>query len=175
MKPLTIDTTEFTRRGDAADGEWPVARLPRLASMLADDSGTVRWRLSGSVHQSVDGGRHRLLGLSLQTTVAMRCVRCLEPVAVPVAMQRDYRLVTSEGQAVREDPDDDDFDILVASPRFDVAELIEDEMVMALPFAPRHDDCQPPPVPAGEPEPLDEPAPNPFAALQRLRRPDGES
>ena len=41
------------------------------------------------------------------------------------------------------------------------------ELILALPLVPRHESCpQPLPVPAAEPE---EPAPNPFAALSRLR------
>jgi uncharacterized protein len=170
--PLTIDTAEFTRRSDVAEGERPVAALPRLSSLLLDGSGTVTWRLAGRIRETADGRRQPLLALSLGAEVTMGCVRCLEPVTVAFSVQRDFRLVTSESQAAREDPQDGDFDLLVGSPQFDLAELIEDEAIMALPFAPRHDDCRPPAVVGEPPPPLQDDRPNPFAKLRRLR-PDG--
>ena len=69
-------------------------------------------------------------------------------------------------------------DLLVSSRRFDLAALVEDEAIMALPPAPRHDDCSAPAVAdapaAGEGAdagPGDAaPAPrNPFGALAALK------
>jgi uncharacterized protein len=175
MKPLTIDTSEFTRRGDVAGGERAVTAMPRLASLLHDDAGSVAWQLGGRIGGSADGRREPQLSLALDGKVAMRCVRCLEPVDVPFSVRRDFRLVGSEEQAEREDLEDEQFDLLVASRRFDVAELIEDEAILALPLAPRHDDCRPP-TGADEPaEPLPQQRPNPFAVLRRLRGADDGS
>ena len=54
---------------------------------------------------------------------------------------------------------------------FDVIELLEDELLLALPLVPRHEACpQPLPMVA---EPVEEPAEeraNPFAALEALRK-----
>jgi uncharacterized protein len=166
---LTIDTSEFTRRGDVGEGTLPIASLPRLATLLLDDSGGVAWQLAGRVDTPADGGRRPGLTLALECEVRMRCVRCLEPVEVKLSVNRNFRLSPTELQAAREDADDDEYDVLVESRRFDVAALVEDEALMALPFAPRHDDCQPP---AGAEEPAEPPAddrPNPFALLQQLR------
>jgi uncharacterized protein len=140
----TIDTHEFTRRGDVADGEEPLAALARLASMLSADRGALGWRLAGRSELGPDGSRSAFLRLAIDGTVRMRCVRCLEPVDVPLRAVRDYRLVATEAQAQREDPDEEDVDLLVSSRRFDLGGLIEDEAIMALPPAPRHDDCRAP-------------------------------
>ncbi|MFN9775909.1 MAG: YceD family protein [Burkholderiales bacterium] len=142
----TIDTHEFTRRGDTADGEVPLAGLERLGSLLTSVDGALAWRLAGRSELGADGSRSPLLHLGLRAAVAMRCVRCLEPVAVPLEVERDYRLVATEAQAEREDADEDDVDLLVSSRRFDLASLVEDEAIMALPPAPRHDDCTAPRV-----------------------------
>lgn len=169
-QPLTIDTSEFTRLGDAAQGDRPVATLPRLVSLLLDDSGTVAWELAGRVDQPAEGGRHPVLALSMSGAVTMRCVRCLDPVEIEFDVQRDFRLAASEAQAAREDVEDEHYDVLVGSRQFDVAALIEDEAIMALPLAPRHDDCRPPAGTEGAEEPVPDERPNPFAMLQRLRR-----
>jgi uncharacterized protein len=176
----TIDTHEFTRRGDVADGKVPLASLERLASMLTSTEGALAWRLSGRSELGPDGSRSPFLRLGLDGTVRMRCVRCLEPVEVPLQVLRDYRLVATEAQAEREDADEDDVDLLVSSRRFDLAALVEDEAIMALPPAPRHDDCSAPAVREAAPgageggagdggEGASDAPRTPFAALAALR------
>jgi len=177
MSAPTIDTHEFTRRGDRAEATLPLARLERLGSMLLSSEGALAWSLAGRSALGSDGSRQAFLRLGLGGRMTMRCVRCLEPVEVDVAIERDYRLVSSEEQAEREDPGEEDVDLLVSSRQFDLGALIEDEAIMALPFAPSHEDCAPPAVvdgPAGDEEaagPADEApaARNPFAALAALR------
>ena len=61
--------------------------------------------------------------------------------------------------------------LLALEPRFDLAALIEDELLLALPLVPMHEVC---PVPvrmsAGElPDLPEEKKPNPFAALGALK------
>jgi uncharacterized protein len=172
MKSLTIDTSEFTRRGDAAEGELPVARLSRLASLLARPDGSVHWTLAGELRQPPEGGRRPFLSLTARADVTMQCVRCLEPITVPLQVGREFRLALSESQAEREDMEDEQYDVLVGDRLFDVAGLVEDEAIMALPPAPAHDDCRPPDPPARPPdlEPDEPPRENPFAVLQKLKR-----
>ena len=85
-------------------------------------------------------------------------------------MDRRLRFVRSEAAAARLDEASDD-DVLVLSPGLDVHELLEDEFILALPLAPRHEEQCPVPLLI----PLDdlqdeEPAPNPFAALAAMRK-----
>jgi uncharacterized protein len=172
----TIDTHEFARRGDTAAGRLPLAALTRLGSMLISPDGALEWRLAGRSDLAPDGSRQAHLSLGVVGGVAMRCVRCLESVAVELAVAREYRMVASEAQAEVEDVDEDDHDLLVSSRHLDLEALIEDEAIMALPLAPRHDDCSAPETPPEPETPTDEPTP--FAALATLRErggPDGRS
>ncbi|MCX7274831.1 MAG: YceD family protein [Burkholderiales bacterium] len=178
-----IDTQEFTRTGGRLEGQWPIARLPRLADMLVDSTGVVDWTIQGERVRRADEGYDAGLSLAFSATVRMPCVRCLEPVEVFVEDERRYRLVVSESIAEREDAEAQDHDILVSSAHLELVDLIEDEAIMALPLAPRHDRCQPPPgadsvtgegiepppVEAGAGEAAEE-RPNPFAVLARLKR-----
>ena len=55
---------------------------------------------------------------------------------------------------------------------FDLLELVEDELLMAMPVVPRHDQCPAPVKLAVADDAFDAPAagrPNPFAALQGLK------
>ena len=176
-----IDPRELARSGGSVAGRWPLARLTRLADTLTDTDGEVDWSLSGQSLRRADGSADLHLALSLRAQVRMRCVRCLEPVPVSLDEERRYRLVASEQQALAQDPDDDEFDLLAITPRLAAIELLEDECIMALPLAPRHADCRAPGAggkgPAADPAAgggatRDEPErPNPFAVLARLRRP----
>lgn len=142
MSALRIDTAEFTRRGDTAEGRLAVDSLPRLVTLLESADGGIVWRLQGRTEPRADGGRESLLALRADGSVSMRCVRCLEPVEVRFAVRRDYRLVSTEAQAEREDLDDEAFDLLVGGRSFDLGELIEDEAILDLPAAPQHADCR---------------------------------
>lgn len=167
----TIDTHEFARRGDTASGRLPLVVLVRLSSMLISTDGALDWRLSGRSDLAPDGSRQAYLSLAVAGGVAMRCVRCLESVAVELGVERDYRMVASEAQAEREDVDEDDHDLLVSSRHLDLEALIEDEAIMALPLAPRHEDCSAPETPPEPESPAEEPTP--FAALAGLRERGG--
>lgn len=179
-----IDTDEFTRGAQRIQGVVPLADLSRMADLLADTDGALVWRLAGERTRRADGGSDAHLALGLQASVRMRCVRCLEPIEIRLAEERHYRLVVSEGVAEREDPQSEDVDLLVASSRFDVLELVEDEAIMALPLAPRHADCQPPAgagagrggrADSGDAATAEEgEKPHPFAALAQWRKGGGQ-
>ncbi len=167
MAGLTIDTDDFTRRRDTASGSMTLQQLPRLRSLLESDDGGLRWRLEGDVERSADGSERRILRLKIDGSGSMLCGRCLAPVQVSIDADRLFKLSETEAQAEREDPDEDRYDVLARSRRFDVHELIEDEAIMALPAAPRHPECSMPGHGADEPGgPAVE---HPFAPLASLR------
>ncbi|HEY0877252.1 MAG TPA: DUF177 domain-containing protein [Zeimonas sp.] len=164
----SIDTSRIARSGQSLSGEMAVERLPRLASLLASPDGRLEWSVRGWRNARAEGGYDDFLELSFSGMLQPACVRCLEPVAVQVSDTRRYRLVGSEAEAERLDPEDDEYDVLAGGVRFDLDALIEDEAILALPPMPRHEQCEP--VRAFEDEPAaEDDAEKPFAALQRLR------
>jgi uncharacterized protein len=174
MPAPTLDTQEFSRRADRAAGTLALAELPRLTSLLLDDHGGIEWSLAGRSELSPEGARHGYLTLALHGRVRARCVRCLEAVELGLEARRDYRMVASEAQAEQQDLDVEAYDLLAHSRRFDLGELIEDEAIMALPAAPRHEHCRTPASGDAAEPPSGTAAPNPFAVLARLRRDGGE-
>jgi len=166
----TIDTNEFCRLAQTIEDTTPVARLPRLAADLFDETGQVDWRLRGWQTPGDDGGVQRRMHLHLAVQCAVHCDRCLQRLPIAYEIERDYLLMRTEKQAAEVDADIDDYDVLVASPRFDVLELVEDEAIMAQPQQAEHEDCALP-VELDADEPYERP--NPFAALAALREPGG--
>jgi uncharacterized protein len=173
-----IDTSEFARRGATLSARQSPADFPRLRELLAGDEGEIAWSLDGERRPRPEGGSDLFMRLGLSGEVWLECTRCLQPVSARIDEQRLFKLALTETQAEREDAQADDYDVLAGSPRFDVLELVEDEAMMALPIAPRHDDCSLParPAPAAGarsvPPAGDEAdrRPNPFSALAGLKR-----
>jgi uncharacterized protein len=109
--------------------------------------------------------------LQADATLPLVCQRCLLPVEIPLVVDRSFRFVSDEATAAAED-DQSEEDLLALSRSFDLLELVEDELLMELPVAPRHDVC-PEPVKMSAEDPDFEAAgaerENPFAVLGRLK------
>ena len=100
----------------------------------------------------------------------LECQRCLMSVAADVTAQRSFLFVHGEDTAAELDSDSED-DVLALTRSLDVRELIEDELLLALPIVPRHETCPQPLLLASEPDAApEEEAPHPFAALAALKR-----
>ena len=85
----------------------------------------------------------------------------------PLALETTLELVRP-GQAIPESElENDEFDAIEATPDMDVVALVEDEIVLAVPFAPRHEQCEAP-RPTGGVEKK-----SPFAALAGFRKSNG--
>ena len=168
-----IDLLEFARVRGRLEGNDLPENFARLRDLLADGQGALRWRLSGERRERAEGGSDAYLQLHLSGEVRVECIRCLRPVDVGFDEERLFRVTATESQAERLDAESDDCDALVADPRFDVLELVEDEAILALPIAPRHADCGLPVEPEAEP-PGEATRENPFAALAALKRSPGE-
>jgi uncharacterized protein len=158
-QPL-IDGFEFATAGARQQGRWPVRELPRLRDMLASDAGEITYALEGTRDERGRPG----LRLSLQGALQLRCQRCLE--AMPFAVQVDEVLVLAATQAEidAEPPDAHAPDRVLAGKEMPLRDLIEDQLILELPYAPRHEGCA-----AGAGQHADERI-SPFAGLRGLMR-----
>lgn len=173
----TLDVFEFARLGNRLEGSTPVRALPRLAASLRDAPGArdvVVWTIEGSTGTVQGGGRAHWLDLGLDFDAPLQCGRCLETVVLARQVARRFKL-EQDPAAVEADPlDEDAWDALLGSRSFDVLALVEDEALLALPYAPVHADCDlPASVEAARANGAgSEPAvsrENPFAVLASLR------
>jgi uncharacterized protein len=158
-QPL-IDGFEFATAGARQAGRWPVRELPRLRDMLASDAGEIAYALEGTRDER---GRPSLR-LSLEGTLLLRCQRCLEP--MPFAVRVDELLVLAATQAEidAEPPDAHAPDRVLGSREMRLGELIEDQLILEVPYAPRHEGC------AAAPGADAHERVSPFAALRGMMR-----
>ncbi len=134
---IVIDSLAFAREGGLLQGELPVASLTRVLDLLVDSTGCLAYRVQGQM-----GPRNRpQLMLQLDGVLSVCCQRCLEGIDYPVRVRSLLELVKDEEELTQEEIEDDSKDFLTAQKELDVVELIEDEVILDLPPAPRHDSC----------------------------------
>ncbi len=176
-RPAHLDIRSFAQDAAQISGGLPLSKLERLAQDLylveADlASKTVQWAATGSSMPIAGGAAQPWLHLEVKLQAPMQCQRCLQAVELPVEIERNFRFVKNEEEAMAQD-DEAEEELLVASKQFDLLELIEDEIIMALPMVPLHETC---PVKvklassAEDFEAAQEAKPNAFAALGVLKK-----
>jgi uncharacterized protein len=83
------------------------------------------------------------LTLSVSGTVQLVCQRCLTP--FPYEIDSSTVLVLGKDDAdadeIEEILDDESIDVIVGSHACDIRDLLEDEALLALPQAPKHEVC----------------------------------
>lgn len=149
----------FAREGRFLEGELAVSSLERLHDLLAEVSGSISFRLQGFKSERGE----LMLHLEVGGVIPLACQRCLK--AIPFELDVDNLLeIVPEGADMSQDElEDDTRDFLPLAGELDVAELVEDEILLALPVAPRHEKCGlPGSADAGE-------RINPFAKLAGLK------
>lgn len=174
FNPRHLAVADFAQRGGLLQQTTALAALARLCEGVQGhtDGLEVQWIVQGEERTQRYGAKPQVwLHLKATAQVPMTCQRCLSDALIPVEVEQSYRFVATEAQAVEEDEDSDE-DILVLSRDFDALELLEDELIMALPPIPKHAQCpQTPRFEAVDDDFSTEETskPNPFAVLQKLK------
>lgn len=134
---LLIDSENFSRKGGSLTRSVAVADLPRLLGGLASSQGTLQYSLEGVLS---DRGKP-CLHLLVSGTVQLVCQRCLELLDHPVQVDSLLELIANETDLSQEELEDDSRDFIPADKEQDVEDLVEDEVILSLPIAPRHEAC----------------------------------
>jgi len=139
MSELTvIDGFEFARMGRSLIGKIDVSRMDRLTDLLYSRSGQVDYALTGEVDAKGD----YLLHLALGGMLHLRCQRCLEDIEYPLELKAGLKLVKEESDLPDIEEEDPEVDSIVVRDRMEILPLIEDEILLDLPFSPRHAACE---------------------------------
>lgn len=171
--PRRLDVEAFAKAGASLVGTWPVQALERLtaSSVGVVEGDAVAWQARGESRPVRGGPAQVWLHVQAQTQVPLECQRCLSPVKTQVEVSRSFLFVHGEATAAELDAESEEEDVLALTRALDLLELIEDELLLALPLVPRHEVCpQPLVAEAPESESVDDGAPHPFAALAALKR-----
>jgi uncharacterized protein len=130
----SFDAFDVASRRASFKGKVDAAALPRAADRLAPESGPaeVSWRITGSV----DAAGRPALEIGLDGVVPLVCQRCLKPFAWPVGQRTLLLLARDERELARLDAEDER-EVMLATSAIDTATLLEDELLLTLPFVPR--------------------------------------
>jgi uncharacterized protein len=131
----SFDAFDLALRRATLAGTTEVASMPRAADRLAPEGGAtdVAWRITGTA----DALGRPALEIRLDGRVPLECQRCLQPFAWPVEQRTSLLLARNERELAVLDADDDGHEVILANAPLDAMTLIEDEMLLALPFAPQ--------------------------------------
>ena len=135
-----IDCLEFARGGAVLDRSVGLDELPRLADLLGTTAGRLSVRLEGFR----DREGKSWLQLAIAGEPVLCCQRCLGGMKFPLAIRSRLQLVAPGEEWPDEDLVDDSADAIAAEKALAVLSLIEDEVLLALPIAPRHEQCESP-------------------------------
>lgn len=158
--PECVDPHLLAEENVVLEGDVPLSRFTRLTDYLCDRTGVVRLELQ--FHQ----GKHGTVSMvgKVQTTLAMQCQYCLDPVDVAVNAQLDLVFVDSDESSSASDETADA--VLPLGDSIELVAILEDDLILSLPMVAKHGsgDC----IGKLEYNQDAEASNSPFAELKRL-------
>lgn len=166
--PKQVDIRKLVAADTTIDAREPLASFQRLGAMLESVDGNVEVHL----HFFIDEQRVRRIDGAVQAQVMVICQRCMQPLSIPLDSQFAAAVVWSDDEAISLPRHLDPY--IVGEEPQDVRDLVEDELIISLPFVSYHAPGQCGAAgytAASEPEPAAaaEVKENPFKVLEQLK------
>lgn len=163
--PQYLDPRKYADQGRVIEGQLPVGELSRLQDLEDSLDNPVLVALRFSRDQE---GRCCIAG-EVSAMLSFTCQRCLAPVQYNVSSSVNVAVVWNEEQA-KALPDALD-PLIVNEKSLVLSELLEEELILAMPILAVHDICPDVLVEsAQEDDPESTERENPFAVLASLKR-----
>lgn len=169
--PEHISLDKWADTGYEWAGEVSPNSFKRLNATLTTEHEQSNTQLNANLYR-----RNNVLHLAftLDGEVWLTCQRCLQPIEIDLSDDYDIALLENESQVrlVNEEQDYLILDEVITeqSPEtlLPFKKLVEDEILLKIPMAPKHEDCEMTVEQFGE-LPEEEETENPFAALASLK------
>jgi len=127
------DLDRLAERGAVLNGEIELKRLARLKDILHADSGSVK----ASLRFRARNGGGLTVDIEYEARLELTCQRCLEPLAHHVSARVEMGLV--ENETMLDSLPAGCEPLVLEGGRLSPVQLIEDELIVALPLVPRHE------------------------------------
>ncbi|HDY82454.1 MAG TPA: hypothetical protein ENH48_05805 [Halieaceae bacterium] len=166
--PSMLDVRKAAARGVSVSGTLRPLELLRFQPLLAADEGTIEAQLSFSR----DEENRYVIHVAVEADVSVTCQRCLEPMPAHLTSDNTLAVVWTDEQAAHLprhlDP------LIVAQDACNLWELVEDELILAMPPFSYHDtqECKERVAGFSDAAPegsAAEDKPNPFNVLAQLK------
>ncbi len=161
--PDRVDVARQVQARRIYEGTLPLAAMPRLRGALATTEGEVRYHLEFGK----DGLGVSYLGLRAEVGLPLVCQRTLEVFVLPVSLDERLGLIADERDEAALPPGYEP--LLVEDGVIDLAAVIEDELILAVPVVPTKPGAPLEWQDAVDEESVEKPA-NPFAVLAGLKK-----
>lgn len=157
--PDAVDPVAFAEKRGRLVGRLAIGDLDRLAPMVKNPEGHVDLDL-----QFGKQGRLPLIEGRVAAQLVLECQCCLGPLEWNIDSKVRLGIVESVDAALLLP---EDTEALIVEPDVEVllADIVQDELLLAVPVIPQHDDCH---LPGETPAPA-EARRNPFASLADLK------
>ena len=126
-----VDTLVGTET--AVEFSIPLAELPRVSHELTNKDGEAKGKVRFSRQQG-----HAVADLDVSAQPEVVCQRCMQPMRWPVKVKSRVALVSDYDAADRVPEGFEVF--LVEADSVSVRDLVDEEVMLALPHVPRHDE-----------------------------------
>ena len=134
---MYIDNYKFAISRETLELEVEVRDLERAKDLLDGLAGTLLVKLKGDVSDKP------LLNVSICGKISTLCQICLDH--VEVIIEHNGNVPIFKNEALLDEAlfgeNADCTDGILSDPQFNVSDFIEDEIIMLLPLAPKHDTC----------------------------------
>ncbi|MDK1289952.1 23S rRNA accumulation protein YceD [Pseudoalteromonas umbrosa] len=166
--PITLDPGRAAQRRATYDGIVSLEELSRLQQVVQDQVGEI----AVTIHCDIDQQGLVVIRGSARTRVTLVCQRCNDELGLDLAQDFAYSPV---GLGAESDDLPESYDVveLDEEGEINLRQLIEDELILAIPIVPMHDEAScsfsNKPVSFGEIEAEDS-KPNPFEILKQLKK-----
>ncbi len=128
---MQVDPFRMAEARRILEGDVPLRQMRRLGALLEDDAGSARVRLEFGI----DEMGARFLQGTIRAALSIQCQRCLEPMPWQVDLALSLGLLhpgEDEARAGVHEP------LIVDDVPMHLLDLLEDEILLALPQIPRH-------------------------------------
>lgn len=157
-----LDISQLAVSGNEVSGQVPASQMLRTGV-------TTDWRVE--VKHLPESGRYQL-HLCAQAQIPLQCQRCLQAFVQQVQVDRWFLLIQGDEVKANGLDEQEEMDVLAFNGRFNLLDLLEDELILETPFAPMHVQCPMPLPTAGadtkETQGQVATSLNPFAVLSQL-------
>lgn len=159
--PVLIDPLRLADEGIRLQGELAGSDMTRLRAMALPGSRAEAVAVDLQFERSAPGVR-RMQG-RIYTAVEVVCQRCLQPLLVQIEAKPVVRLL-QPGEVVQAD----DEDALPLAAPVALSEMVEDELLLAMPMVPVHAETNCESKAKADAQPVNRKE-HPFAVLQKLK------
>ena len=134
--PKQADLRKYAAKQATFNARLALSCFPRFASSLAEN-GQELDSVIANLQFDVDSQRHRTIVGDVNCEVSVICQRCMNPMRIQLHADIHLAVVWDEEQA-KQLPKSMDPLIVAEDERVDMNEILEDELLLALPFVNYH-------------------------------------